>query len=143
MITTLLIAGVLTRTVAKGVFHPVLLPCLALIPVVVYAWVSLDNAVFLFFPVKFVPGQDGAVHHIGRSLLLLVLRLFLLSIAGGVLAVIIFILYWGTELFDMDAGIIERTVPWILFLGILVAGWIFTLVGGLALRRFDVSSPVS
>ena len=143
LITTLLIAGVLTRTVAKGVFHPVLLPCLALIPVVVYAWVSLDNAVFLFFPVKFVPGQDGAVHHIGRSLLLLVLRLFLLSIAGGVLAVIIFILYWGTELFDMDAGIIERTVPWILFLGILVAGWIFTLVGGLALRRFDVSSPVS
>lgn len=143
LITTLLVVGVLTRTIAKGVFHPVLLPCLALIPVVVYAWVSLDNAVFLLFPVKYVPGQDGAVHHIGRSLLLLVLRLFLLSIAGGALALIIFLLYWGTELFDMDAGFIESAVPWILFFGIIGAGWIFTFIGGLALRRFDVSRPVS
>jgi len=81
--------GILARTVLKGIFHPVLVQCLALTPVVVYAWVSLDNAVFLFFPVKFIPGQDGAVHHIGRSLLLLVLRLFLLSVAGGLLALVI------------------------------------------------------
>ena len=65
------------------------------------------------------------------------------SIAGGALALVIFGLYWGTELLDMDAGVIERVVPWVLFAGILTAGWCFTLVGGVALRRFDVSRQIS
>ncbi|MCH2105948.1 MAG: putative ABC exporter domain-containing protein [Planctomycetes bacterium] len=143
LVTALLVVGVLTRTLAKGVFHPALVPCLLLIPAFVYAWVSLDNAVFLLFPVKFVPGQDGAVHHIGRSLLLLVLRLFLLSVAGGVLALIIFAMYGVTEALEMDSGVIESAVPWILFAGILFAGWCFTLAGGAALRRFDVSRQIS
>lgn len=143
LITALLIVGILARTVLKGIFHPVLVQCLALTPVVVYAWVSLDNAVFLFFPVKFIPGQDGAVHHIGRSLLLLVLRLFLLSVAGGLLALVILLLTLGTELFGLEKETIERAVPWILFFGIFGAGGAFTYAGGLALRRFDVSRSVS
>ena len=143
LITALLLLGVFTSLVVKGVFHPVLIQCLALIPVVVYAWVSLDNAVFLIFPVKYVPGQDGAVHHIGRSLLLLLLRIILLSVAGGFLALVIFALYWGTELVGFDATLVERLAPWILFLGVLIAGWVFTAVGGAALRRYDVSRSIS
>jgi len=143
LIVLLILAGVLTRVVVKDTFHPVLVPCLALIPVVVYAWVSLDNAVFLFFPVKFVPGQDGAVHHMGRSLLLLFLRLLLLAVAGGVLATVILLLFLATEFFELDPGIIESAAPWMAFVGVLGAGFVFTLAGGLALRRYDVSRSVS
>jgi hypothetical protein len=143
LMTTMIIIGVITRNALKGVFHPDLIQYLALIPVVVYAWVSLDNAVFLFFPVKFIPGQDGAVHHIGRSLLLLVLRMVLLAIAGGVLAAILFLLYWAEEIFDLGHDLLELLAPWILLVGVLGAGALFTYLGGVALRRFDVSRSVS
>ena len=143
LMTTMIIIGVITRNALKGVFHPDLIQYLALIPVVVYAWVALDNAVFLFFPVKFIPGQDGAVHHIGRSLLLLVLRMALLAIAGGVLAAILFLLYWAEEIFDLGHDLLELLAPWILLVGVLGAGALFTCLGGVALRRFDVSRSVS
>ena len=143
LMVLLLVIGVLARTILKETFHPVLAQCLLLIPVVVYAWVALDNAVFLVFPVKFIPGQDGAVHHIGRSLLLVVLRLILLTIAGGVLTAVLLLLIFATEHFGQDPEIVELVAPWILFVGILGAGIAFTFAGGVALRRFDVSRQVS
>ena len=59
------------------------------------------------------------------------------------LALVILLMSLGTEIFNLEEGIIERAVPWILFFGIFGAGGVFTFVGGLALRRFDVSRPVS
>jgi len=143
LMTLLLVVGIIARIGLSGVFHPVVVECMALIPVVVYAWVALDNAIFLFFPVKFIPGQDGGVHHIGRSLLLLFLRFFLLIIAGIVLAAVLFLLSLAAKFFDLDPQIIESSALWILFVGILCACVVFTFAGGFALRRFDVSRQVS
>ena len=143
LMTLLLLVGVLVRIPLREVFHPILLPCLLLIPGIVYAWVSLDNAVFLFFPVKFIPGQDGAVHHIGRSLMLIFLRLFLLAIAGGAMGLVILLLGLAAKRFEWDSGIVESAAPWILFIGILGACLLFTFAGGVALRRYDVSRSVS
>lgn len=143
MVTVLIWIGILVRLGVTSNFHPVLAPCLALVPVVVYAWVALDNAVFLFFPVKFIPGQDGALHHIGRSIMLLALRIILLGAAGLVLGVILFVLSEITEAFGWEEGLVESVAPWIFFIGTLAAGVVFSFAGGFALRRFDVSKAVS
>ena len=143
IMTLLLLAGVLSRLALTGVYEPVLLKFLALIPAFVYAWVSLDNAVFLFFPVKFIPGQDGAVHHMGRSILLLLLRVILLTGFGVVLAGTLFLLSLLTDFMGMGAELVENLGFWLVLFGILVAGALFSRLGGLALSHYDVSKSVS
>jgi hypothetical protein len=143
IMTLLLIAGVLSRLALTGVYEPVLLKYIALIPAFVYAWVSLDNAVFLFFPVKFIPGQDGAVHHMGRSILLLLLRVILLTSFGVILAGTLFLLSLLSDFMGMGAELVENVGFWLVLFGILVAGALFSRLGGLALSHYDVSKSIS
>ncbi len=141
--SALLAAAILLRAVVTGSFHPVVLGVVALLPLLVLAWTSLDNAVFLLAPVRFVPGQEGALHHMGRTMLLVLLRLTLfLALAvviGGIAFVIAFV---GGELLAL---------PPYLVVGLAVTGGVAALLlfdvalvaaGGKLLRRFDVSREV-
>jgi hypothetical protein len=137
IMSLLLLVGVFSRQLLTGTYDSVFIKCVALIPAYVYAWVALDNAVFLFFPVKFVPGQDGAVHHMGRSILLLFLRIFLLAIFGVVLAGALFLLS------EFSPGLFDGVGYALLFSGVLAGGALFSFLGGLALSQYDVSKPIS
>jgi len=143
IMTLLLLAGIASRLALTGTYDPVLLYCAALVPAYVYAWVALDNAVFLWFPVKFIPGQDGAVHHMGRSILLLFLRIFVLASFGAVLAATLFLLSLVSESLGMGAELAENLSYGLLLFGVLAGGALFSLLGGLALRHYDVSKSIS
>ena len=49
-------------------------------PALCTMWLALDNALFLLAPVRYVPGQGSALHHAGRTAVLVIARLALLSI---------------------------------------------------------------
>jgi len=87
LITLLVAAAILIRAAVLESFPFVLAITLGVLPFVALAWVALDNAVFLFAPVRFVPGQEGTLHHTGRTMVLLLLRLLLFlltaALAGG------------------------------------------------------------
>jgi len=107
------------------------------IPPVAYGWSAVDNAVFLLFPARFVPGQGSAIQHAGRGFLLILLRgailLMLLAVAGGgALHLERYLAPTAPELAPYAA------VLWALVVGVC-ALVIVTAFGAWALRRYDVS----
>ncbi len=108
------------------------------LPQVVFAWVAVDNIAFLFWPVRFIPGQSGQLQHIGRGLLLSLARItfFLLTFgaslasAGGT--------WWALVHFGdpSDAALIG----WVVLVGycvLLAANAGLALLGGFAFSSFD------
>jgi hypothetical protein len=103
-------------------------------------WTALDNAVFLFAPIRFVPGHGSAMHYSGRTVALLFLRLLLLAVlvmAAGGAAVL------GHEVTQGWLGWSEgasRVVALVAAVLVAVAG-VCGLVGagGWMLRRYDVA----
>jgi hypothetical protein len=109
------------------------------LPFLVFAWVALDNLVFLFAPVRIVPGQDGLVQNAGRRMIQIGLQFGLgLLVAGcGSLA------FWGARAAAVRVGMgaaLALVAGYVAVLGVLVA-WDASLVlaGGAVLRRFDVA----
>jgi hypothetical protein len=106
-------------------------------PLVAFLWVALDNAVFLLFPVRFVPGMGGALQHSGRALLMVLLRLGLLAVAGtaalgmGMLASAAGLWLGLGPAVVVGATISAATLTLVGFAALLAA------VGGHALKRFD------
>jgi hypothetical protein len=140
LVSGVLSAAIVIRAVATANFHPGLLGIVALLPVATLAWVALDNAVFLFAPVRYVPGQEGALHHMGRSLVLMLLRMLLLFTSVAMAAgPAIGVWFLGTEVLDLSratSAALAFVVAWIVLLAVdLGLVW----VGGRAFRRFDVA----
>ena len=108
------------------------------LPLVVGLWLALDNAIFLVWPVRLVPGQDGPLQNIGRALVLLLLRGLCFGLSAAFAAGCLWVA-WG--LFG------QPTTPVVLWLsgalavsaGLSVALWLALTAGGRALRRFDPS----
>lgn len=106
-------------------------------PLVAFLWVALDNAVFLLFPVRFVPGMGGALQHSGRALLMVLLRLVLLAVAGtaalgmGMLANAV-----GVWL-DLGPAVVVGATVSAAALTLVGFAALLAAVGGHALRRFD------
>ena len=121
--------------------HVATIGVVSLLPLVVFAWVAVDNAVFLFAPVRFVPGQEGAVQNAGRGLILMMFR-FLLVGVGTTLAVTA---YFAGEMLATD--VFGASEPGARALG---AFWVWTSlffidavlvwIGAWCLRRFDVAA---
>jgi hypothetical protein len=139
LVSAMLAAGILLRCVALGAFHPSILAILLFQPLVALAWTAVDNAVYLFAPVRYAPGQEGALQHIGRSVVMMLVRFGLLGVSGavavgpGVLTAIAADQLGASEGAAVALGAI---VAWIGFLAIdfgLVVG------GGRMLRRFDLA----
>lgn len=109
-------------------------------PFLVFTWVALDNVVFLFAPVRIVPGQDGFVQNAGRRML----QMALLGAVVAVMGTLGFLAFWaasalvigplhGSEDAALLAGAMGVLVELVVCAGVLVA------VGGAVLRRFDVA----
>ena len=136
--------GVVVRALAAGGGGWELAWVLSGAPFLVLTWMGLDNALFLVFPVRFTPGQDGAMHHIGRTLALLFLRLIAFVMLGGVAGGVAFGGYWLTTELLGGGAILAMSVGWlgaIASLGLLLVP--LMLAGGLLLGRFDPSRSVS
>ncbi len=138
LITLLLSGAILVRAAWMG-FQPALLPILFFQPLVTYAWIAVDNAVYLYAPVRFTPGQEGALQHMGRSLLLLLLRITLLGAALAIAGAPSVALILGRDSLGLDDGtawMIALTYSWLVLLLVDVA---LSFGGGWILRRFDVA----
>ncbi|MDP6837333.1 MAG: hypothetical protein QF724_00170 [Planctomycetota bacterium] len=136
--------GVVVRAVAAGGGGLELLWVMSGAPFLVLTWMGLDNALFLVFPVRFTPGQDGAMHHIGRTLALLFLRLGAFVVLAGVAGGVAFAGYWLTADLLGGGATLAMTVAWLgalVSLGLLLVP--LMLAGGLLLRRFDPSRSVA
>lgn len=140
LVSLLLVAAVLLRAGIARVWDPALLALVSLQPLVVLAWVGLDNAVFLFLPVRFTPGQDGALQNAGRGMLMMLTRLVALAViaavGGGTAAAVWFA---STRLFGLepDAAFVPTVIG--LWGAVLLVDLGVLKVGGIMLRRFDVA----
>ena len=83
------------------------------------------------------------MHHMGRSILLLFLRVILFIVAGVILAGVLFSLGLLSRALGLGEGVVERLGPWVLLIGIVGAGVAFNLIGGIGLRRYDISRSVN
>ena len=138
LISVLLASAILLRAAFTG-FHPVILAILLFQPLLTFGWIAVDNAVYLYSPVRYTPGQEGALQHMGRSLLLMLLRVTILglalALAGGPAAGIVL---------GADGLGLERGMAWVIALvyawGVLLAlDVLLVFGGGWVLRRFDVA----
>ncbi len=159
LVAGLLALAVIVRTAWLGVFEPAILGIIAFQPLVVLTWVALDNAVYLFSPVRYTPGEEGALQNMGRSMLLMILRVVMGAIVFAV-AILPAIVVWfvargalspaelsegvepgsayfeGVEAATTAATWIAGVVAWVGMLGV-GAGLVW--LGGVMLERFDVA----
>lgn len=132
---TVLLQAIFSR--ALGVQVVGVLLCL---PFLVFTWAALDNVVFLFAPVRIVPGQDGFVQNAGRRML----QMALLGTVVAVMAGLGFLAFWGAS--ALVIGPLHGSARAALlagFAGVLVelclCASVLVGVGGAVLRRFDVA----
>jgi hypothetical protein len=110
------------------------------LPFLVFTWAALDNVVFLFAPVRIVPGQDGFVQNAGRRML----QMALLGTVVAVMAGLGFLAFSGA--YALVIGPLHGSARAALvagFAGVLVelcvCASVLVGVGGAVLRRFDVA----
>jgi len=140
VVSVLVAAGILLRCVAIRGFHPGVVAILLVQPLVALAWTSVDNAVFLLYPVRATPGQEGALQHIGRSVLMSFLRLGLAAVAIGVSIVPAILTGLAAKKllgFEDDvAWLIAAAAAWT---GLAAMNAGLVVAGGRLLRRFDLA----
>jgi len=140
MVSGLLTAAIVVRSLAGGDFHPGVIAILLLIPPVVAAWVALDNIVFLFAPVRFVPGQEGALQNAGRGALMLFLRMIALAAVALVGGGPAFGVAWFLrEFVGASDTVVYVAATAVLFAALVLLDLALVLLGGLVLSRFDVA----
>lgn len=140
LLVSLLIAGaVLVKSAIDGGVEPVAVAAILSVPLVTFAWVAVDNSVFLLMPVRMVPGQEGALQNAGRGLLLLFLRLILIGIPLLIASLAAFLVWHGIQVLHPSEAAA--------FGGAFAAGWCVLLgldlvlieLGAWTFRRFDVA----
>jgi hypothetical protein len=111
-------------------------------PLATFAWVALDNAVFLLFPVRFVPGQGGALQHSGRALVMVAVRLVSIAVVAVLAGVAAFAGAALGEILHLGPAVVAGLGA-SCALAVLVAA-VFALIvfGAFALTRFDPSASL-
>lgn len=120
--------GIGTATLAVGAF----------VPPFVWTWLALDNAIFLLWPVRFVPGQEGALQNMGRAAVVVLVRLVVLGALGGLgvaIGVGVSMLVAGP--LGGEAGTALASAYVTAWLWLAVAGYAAAHVGGRVLARFE------
>jgi hypothetical protein len=140
VVSTMLAAGILLRCAATGAFHPGILGILLVQPLVALAWTAVDNAVFLYAPVRYAPGQEGALQNIGRSVLMSFLRLGLAALAI-VVAVVPGVLCAFAASQVLDASEVAAWTVGVAggSIGLVAMDAALVFAGGKLLERFDVA----
>ncbi len=140
VVTSVVVAVItLARSSILGAWDPGHLAVLAAVPPLAFAWIAVDNAVFLLFPVRYVPGQGSAIQHAGRTFLLVILRavlfgsLLITALGGGW-----FIAEWGSASGWGEPLLLALVLAWCA--GVSAVGFCALLAfGAWALARHDVS----
>lgn len=139
VVSMLLTLGLAARGLISGRWPPFVAVWPLLTPLLVTAWLAIDNAAFLFAPVRSVPGQEGVLQNAGRAMLLLFTRLLAFM---GVVAIVLIplgaarLLQLALDFEDsvlIAVGLVAGTLALVATLIALI--W----VGGFLLRRFDVA----
>ena len=139
VIAALIGGAVIISALLAGGLAPFTLALVLALPLVAFAWVALDNAVYLFAPVRVIPGQEGVLQNAGRSMLLLLLRFVLLAVvvaltgAGGSLAWFVVERVTGEEGPTFVAAYLVGGVA------LLAVDVGLNELGAWAFRRFDVA----
>jgi hypothetical protein len=132
------IAVLIVATLSRGV-EPFTLALLVTVPLLAFAWIALDNAVFLFAPVRMVPGQEGALQNAGRGILLLLLRFVLVLLVGGLVALASTGTWFALDFLgarDEAATFAGFCAGWLTLLAVDVG---LNELGAWSFRRFDVA----
>ena len=111
-----------------------------LLPPLCFAWLAVDNLVFLVAPFRAIPGQEGSLHHTGRAALLVFLRLGLTLLVGllvGAVGVGLFFLCERLLGLGQDAAMWSGVGAGVLVLVLVDLG--LARLGGRLLKRFDVA----
>lgn len=107
-----------------------------LIGLLVATWVCIDNLAFLLAPTRSAPGHDGVLQHMGRSIVLALLRSVTmaaaLAAAAAPVLVCVHLLGWTMES-ALPLGLVGAALVLCVEVAALIAA------GGLALARFDVA----
>jgi len=140
LVSVLLIAAVALRASFEDTLHPVTIGIVALLPLLVFGWVALDNAVFLFAPVRFVPGQEGALQNAGRGVILMLLRAVLVAV-GATLAALAWMLarYLAENLLGWSETATMVLVGLAIWFAVFAVDGLLIWTGGWLFRRFDVA----
>lgn len=80
LVCGLVTAAIVVSTAARGEAAWEVGWVLVATPPLCTMWLAIDNALFLIAPVRYVPGQGSAMHHAGRTLILVLARLVLLVV---------------------------------------------------------------
>jgi hypothetical protein len=138
LVSALLGTAIVLRALALGVLGPPVLAIAAGIPVAVLLWAGIDNAVFLYLPVRQTPGQEGALHHVGRTMALLMLRLVAMAliVAGAAASAG---LHWLLGQLGQPPGVALGAAGALLALVLTTEVGAVVVIGGAMLRRFDVA----
>lgn len=139
IVVVLVTAAALVTAALIGAWSPPIFAALASIPAFVLVWSTLDNAVFLFMPVRFTPGQEGALQHMGRSVVLMLARFALFGIVGAAAVVPGLAAGWavGAWTDSRNAALAAGTCVALAGVGGVVAALVWA--GGRMLARFDVA----
>ncbi|HEX6884007.1 MAG TPA: putative ABC exporter domain-containing protein [Planctomycetota bacterium] len=139
LVAALLSVTVVLEAAARGTLGTPLLGVIACLPFLVFAWVALDNLVFLIAPVRHVPGQDGLVQNAGRRMIQMALLALLALLTVG-LAWLAF-LPASALARELGAGpggeLAAGTVAVLVVL--LAVDAVLVFLGGFVLRSFDVA----
>jgi hypothetical protein len=140
LVSILLVFAVLFQCALTDGFSLHVVFVLLGVPLLVFAWVGLDNAVFLLAPVRTTPGQDGLVQNAGQRMIQMLLLLILALALGGLgyLAALGTMALVGKVLgasLVLTLAAAYAAVLCVLLLGDLALIWL----GGSVLRRFDVA----
>lgn len=140
LVSGLLLTTVLAQALLTGGLTAHVLGVAVCLPFLVFSWVALDNLVFLFAPVRVVPGQDGFVQNAGRRMI----QMALLSLMAAVLGLFGALGFWGAGRIVLD--LLGGSEALALAAGFLALGLVLlagnlglVFLGGVVLRRFDVA----
>jgi hypothetical protein len=137
LVSAFIVAALFARAAITGHLPPAAFAIAAGVPFAVFTWTAIDNAAFLFAPVRVIAGQEGPLQNAGRALLLMLMRFAALAAVvalawiGYELARALARLAGLAPLVGRAAGV---TVALATLLGACAA---LVLLGGELLRRFD------
>ncbi len=131
--------GIAVFAALTGSVHPAQVGIVTGVPLIVLLWTSIDNAVFLYAPIRYTPGQEGALHHAGRALTLMLLRMVVFAAVslGVVLSIATALLLRNT--FDLSQAAMQSIALGLSALALVAEIVLLLRVGGWTLRRFDVA----
>lgn len=135
LIAALVLLSIAGRALIARQADPRLLLAFPVVPLLTLTWAALDNAVFLYAPVRYLPGQEGALQHIGRSMVMMLVRMIVIVVVLGAVGLVA-----SLPLLAGLHGAAALGLGAVLGLAVLAAIDVALVwLGGRMLRRFDLA----